>query len=309
MKDTPYDPESYPSSWYFLQPHTELDQYIIERPLAGGGFSSVYLARQRSDQHQVVIKEYLPRRLAHRTWQNQVVPNDETARRLFMKGRRLFLEEAKVLAKLRHPNIVEVLNFFPANATVYLVMTYDYGKILGEYIREKEAGLSESFLMTVFPALLSCLSAIHGQGWLHLDIKPHNILIRPGGDPLLLDFGAVQPFPYTGHAKVGKVLTNGFSPVEQYSDEGKLGPWSDLYAVGATMRMCMDGQTPPSAPERAEKDRMLPAAKAFKRKYSDRLLQAIDQAMAIEPGDRPQSADELLAALGPDDAATPDAGA
>jgi serine/threonine protein kinase len=290
----PYDPDDYPSSWFFLQPQTVLDQYIIERPLAGGGFSSVYLARQRSDQHQVAIKEYLPRKLAHRTWQNHVVPNSDDTRRLFLKGRKLFLEEAKVLANLRHPNIVEVLTCFPANSTVYLVMTYDYGKIMSDYLREKEAGLSEAFLRTVFPALLGCLTAIHGQGLLHLDIKPSNILIRPGGDPLLLDFGAVQPYPYSGHAKIGKVLTNGFSPIEQYSDDGKLGPWSDLYAIGATMRVCLDGQSPPSAPERLDKDKLVPAVKAFKRKYPERLLNAIDRAMAIQPEDRPQTALEFL---------------
>ena len=296
---TPFNPDEYPSSWYFLQPGTIVDQYIIERPLAGGGFSSVYLARQRADQHQVAIKEYLPRRLAHRTWHNHVVPNSENTHNLFMRGRKLFLEEAKVLANLRHPNIVEVLNFFQANSTVYLVMTYDYGKILSDYLKEKQTGLSEQFLLTVFPALLGCLRAIHTQGWLHLDIKPQNILIRPGGDPLLLDFGAVQPYPYTGRAKVGKVLTNGFSPLEQYDDHGQLGPWSDLYAVGATMRTCLDGNPPPSATERALKDRLVPAAKAFRSKYPAYLLEAIDTCMNVVAENRPQSADQLLAALTP----------
>lgn len=290
-------PDDYPSAWYFLQPGTIIDQYIIERPLAGGGFSSVYLARQRADQHQVAIKEYLPRRIAHRTWGDQVVPNNEEARSLFLRGRKLFLEEAKVLAKLRHPNIVEVLNFFQANSTVYLVMTYDYGKILGQYLKERESGLSEQFLLTVFPALLGCLRVIHEQGLLHLDIKPQNILIRPGGDPLLLDFGAVQPYPYTGRAKTGKVLTNGFSPIEQYADDGKLGPWSDIYAVGATLRMCLDGAAPPPAPERAIRDKLVPATVAFRRKYPAPLLEAIDAALNVEAAERPQSAEELLKSL------------
>lgn len=293
-----YDkPDDYPNAWYFLQPGTTIDQYIIERPLAGGGFSSVYLARQWSDQHQVAIKEYLPRRLAHRTWGNKVVPNNEAARSSFLRGRRLFLEEAKVLTKLRHPNIVEVLNFFEANSTVYLVMTYDYGRILGGYLKEKGGGLSEHFLLTVFPALLSCLKVIHERGLLHLDIKPQNILIRPGGDPLLLDFGAVQPYPYVGRSKIGKVLTSGFSPIEQYSDDGNLGPWSDIYAVGATIRTCLDGESPPPAPERAAKDKLVSAAAAFKRKYPLPLLKAIDAALEVQAANRPQSADELLTSL------------
>lgn len=282
----------------FLPPGTLIDQYIIERPLAGGGFSSVYLARQVDDQMQVAIKEYLPRRLAHRNQHDEVVPNDDEARWNFMRGRALFLEEAKVLTRLKHKNIVEVLNFFRANATVYLVMSFEYGKILGEYLlKEKRGGLSEQFFQMVFPGLLDGVQLVHENGLLHLDIKPHNILIRSGGDPLLLDFGACQPYPYAERTRIGKVLSNGFSPIEQYDADGILGPWSDLYAIGATMRMCLDGYFPPAAPDRVEKDPLVPAAKAFKRRYPQGLLEAIDWAMAVAPGDRPQSVGEFIAAL------------
>ena len=282
----------------FLPAGTILDQYIIERPLAGGGFSSVYVARQLDDQMQVAIKEYLPRRLAYRNLNNEVVPNDDEARWNFMRGRALFLEEAKVLTRLKHKNIVEVLNFFRANATVYLVMTFEYGKILGEYLlKEKKGGVSENFFMAVFPDLLEGVSLVHDSGLLHLDIKPHNILIRSGGDPLLLDFGACQPYPYSERSRVGKVLSNGFSPIEQYETHGVLGPWSDIYAIGATMRMCLDGYFPPTASERAEKDLMAPAAKAFKRRYPQSLLEAIDWAMAVNPRNRPQSIAEFTSAF------------
>ena len=171
---------------YFLEPGTIIDQYIVERPLAGGGFSSVYLARQLADQMQVAIKEYLPRRLAHRTAKKEVAPNCDESRRPFLRGRQLFLEEAKVLTRLKHRNIVEVLNFFRANATVYLVMTFEYGKVLGDYLlKEKKGGVSEQFMSMVFTPLLDGVRMVHENGLLHLDIKPHNILIRSGGDPLL----------------------------------------------------------------------------------------------------------------------------
>ncbi|SMF93998.1 Serine/threonine protein kinase [Methylomagnum ishizawai] len=285
---------------YFLEPGTLIDQYIIERPLAGGGFSSVYLARQSEDQTQVAIKEYLPRRLAHRNGQLEVVPVTEDARRAFIRGRQLFLEEAKVLTRLKHRNIVEVLNFFRANATVYLVMTFEYGKVLGDYLlKEKKGGVSEQFLTMVFLPLLDGVRTIHNNGLLHLDIKPHNILIRSGGDPLLLDFGACQPYPYEERSRIGKVLSNGFSPIEQYDQDGMLGPWSDLYALGATMRMCLDGTFPPSAPERAERDILVPAAKAYRRRYSPIWLEAIDWAMEIHPEQRPQSVAEFLMSLTP----------
>jgi serine/threonine protein kinase len=290
-------PDEYPDSWYFLQPGTVIDDYIIERPLAGGGFSSVYLARQRSDQHQVAIKEYLPRRLAQRTWGNDVIAQSEKTKSLFLKGRKLFLEEARLLTKLRHPNIVEVLNFFQANSTAYLVMTYDYGMIMNEYLKDKGGALKEDELVPTFMKVLEGLKVVHGEGLLHLDIKPHNILIRPGGDPLLLDFGAVQPYPSVGRHKIGKVLTQGFSPLEQYRPDGHIGPWSDLYALGASMRMSLDGQAPPPAPKRAKKDLLIPASKAFRRKYSPHVLEAIDKALSVHYRDRPQSVDEFEALL------------
>lgn len=295
-----FNENDYPSAWYFLQPGTQVDEYVIERSLGGGGFSSVYLARQQSNLRLVVIKEYLPRRLAHRTWGNLVVPNSDDTRTLFLMGRKLFLEEAKALTKFRHPSIVEVLNFFQANSTVYLVMNYEYGKILGDYLKEKNGPLSESFMLTVFPTLLEGVKCIHEHGFLHLDIKPHNMLIRQGGDPLLLDFGAIQPYPYSGPAKPGKVSSSGFSPIEQYSDDAStLGPWSDIYALGASMRMCLDGKPPPPSKSRAEKDTLVPAVKAFRRQYSPFLLEAIDAATAVNPADRPQSAQAMIDALKP----------
>ncbi len=283
----------------FLQPGTRIEEYTIERALGGGGFSSVYVARQFSDQRQVVLKEYLPRRLAHRTWGNLVTPNSDETRTLFLVGRKRFLDEALVLTKFRHPSIVAVLNFFEANATVYLVMTYEHGKILGDYLKEKNGSMSEVFLRTVFPDLLRGVKCIHDNGYLHLDIKPQNILIRQGGLPLLLDFGAVQPYPYKGSRKPGMVSSPGFSPIEQYNDHAELGPWSDVYAVGATMRMCLDGNLPPSAKSRAEKDKLIPAIKCFRHKYTTGILATIDAAMAMNPGDRPQSAQAMIDAINP----------
>ena len=107
-----YDPKTYPTQWNYLQPGTVVDDYIIEREIAHGGFSSVYLARHRMTQVQVAIKEYLPRKLAHRTWNNNIVANSDESKKLFVHGRSLFIEEAKVLAKLRHKNIIEVVSFF-----------------------------------------------------------------------------------------------------------------------------------------------------------------------------------------------------
>ncbi|MFW5442865.1 MAG: serine/threonine protein kinase [Methylococcaceae bacterium] len=292
-----YDPETYRKEWNYLQSGTIIDHYMIERELAHGGFSSVYLARQISDQVQVAIKEYLPRRLAHRTWNNSVIPHSEETKALFLRGRALFFEEAKVLAKLKHHNIVNVINFFQANDTVYMVMVYDYGITLDRILKKKSMEMTEQLLVMVFNQLLTGIEVIHKQNMVHLDIKPGNILIRPNDDPLLLDFGAIQQYPNLKNTQRTKVVTRGFSPVEQCSGNGDLGPWSDMYAVGASMRSCLDCKTPVSAMDRESKDTMIPAVKAYKRKYPKYLLQAIDWAMQVEADKRPQSVEEMQQAL------------
>lgn len=292
-----YDPQTYPKEWNYLQTGTIIDQYVIERELAHGGFSSVYLARQIADQVQVAIKEYLPRKFAHRTWNNVVVANSEEAATLFKRGRVLFFEEAKVLSKLKHPNIVEVIGFFEANSTVYMVMTYDYGVTLDKLLSNKLLPISEDFVLPLFSSLLAGLGYIHSRQLIHLDIKPSNILVRPGNDALLLDFGAIQSFPKSHLGKQSKVLTKGYSPIEQHDLSSQLGPWTDIYAVGASMRNCLELKTPVPAQDRARQDTLVPAVKVFKRKFSEHLLKAIDWAMAVQPANRPQSVAELLKAL------------
>lgn len=293
----PDDPETYPLEWNYLQSGTIIDQYIIERELAHGGFSSVYLARQMTDQIQVAIKEYLPRKLAHRTWNNVIIANSDQTRPLFLRGRKLFFEEAKVLASLKHPNIVEVINFFEANSTVYMVMVYDYGMTLEKVLKNKKIAITENFMMTVFGSLLEGVGHIHNHHYLHLDIKPGNILVRPGFDSLLLDFGAIQTFPRSKLVKQVKILTKGFSPIEQYDLSTPLGPWSDIYAIGASMRACLEMKSPVMSPKRRTEDTLVPAVKAFKRNYPETLLKAIDWAMELHPKKRPQTVAELKQAL------------
>lgn len=279
-----------------LPPGTILDCYRIIKLIGSGGFSLIYLAEDEDTHDEVAIKEYLPKRFGRRTGLEPVTLLSQEKRASFERGRRLFYQEANILARLRHDNIVRVRNCFLGNNTAYLVMDYEPGKNLGRYIKKRNGGLSTNFLLTVFPPLLDALSAIHATNNLHLDIKPSNVHLRPGGNPLLLDFGAVYQLDDIGEKKA-QVITPGFSPVEQYFVSGKVGPWSDVYAIGASLRACIEGKAPPSAVERHAKDTLEPASTLFEQRYPRHILETIDWAMRIDARQRPQDAQEMRRAL------------
>lgn len=275
----------------------KLDRYIIEKCLGVGGFSVVYIGQGIDTKEQVIIKEYMPNKLASRKDNGEVVAKEMQYAELYKHCRKAFFKEATTLATLKHPNIVNVTGFFRANGTVYMVMEFQEGKNLEAYIRSRQGNLSEKFIRTIFPPLLQGLQLVHSRGLLHLDIKPANIHIRPGGSPFLFDFGAVHKVANSRQYQLRQVVTPGFSPTEQHTRGGYVGPWTDIYALGATMRSCIDGKSPPSSLHRQEKDTMKPAQVSFKRRYSMPLLQVIDWAMELDPLLRPQSVEEFMQAL------------
>ncbi|QIK36708.1 serine/threonine protein kinase [Caldichromatium japonicum] len=281
-----------------LPPGTQVGNYQIIKAIAKGGFSLIYLAQVQDDSEEVVIKEYMPKRLATRHRDLRVVPSSIEYAEYLYQGCKLFFQEVRTLASLKHPNIVRVLDFFLANGTGYLVMPNERGRNLGAYLRERKEGLSTSFILEVFVPILDALSLLHRRSMLHLDVKPGNIHLRHGNLPLLLDLGAVHSFSRS-RVRGGQVITAGYSPLEQYYRHGQIGPWTDVYAVGASIRTCMEGRPPQPAPERRKEDRVVPAVIALKEQYPRFLLEAVDWAMAMEPEQRPRDAEALLLTLLP----------
>jgi serine/threonine protein kinase len=281
-----------------LPPGAHVGAYRIIKAIAKGGFSLIYLARDEDSGEEAVIKEYMPKKIARRGSDQRVLPISPEYTENLHHGRKLFFQEVKAIASLQHPNIVRVTAFYLANETGYLVMPNERGRNLGAYLHERKGGLSTTFILEVFVPILDALSLLHRRAMLHLDVKPGNIHLRHGNQPLLLDLGAVHPLS-RGRARGGQVITAGYSPVEQYFRAGQVGPWTDVYAVGASIRTCMEGRTPQPAPERQKEDKVIPAKEALKDRYPDFLLEAVDWSLSMDAGQRPQDAAELLATLMP----------
>ncbi|MCL4152435.1 UNVERIFIED_CONTAM: hypothetical protein GTU68_017239 [Idotea baltica] len=225
-----------------------------------------------------------------------MLDNDDDAA-TFKHGLKCFFEEGLALAKIDHKNIVRVTNFFRENNTVYMVMQYERGSSLQEYILSQTEPVNEKFVRRVFGELLNGLREVHLQKLLHLDIKPANIYIRLDGSPVLLDFGSARQTLTLAQPKLSPSYTPGFAPPEQYFDRQKLGPWSDIYSVGSSMYSCLARSAPIAANERVKKDFLAPASKVGKGIYSKDLLTIIDQCLQLDYMDRPQSVFSLQKTL------------
>ena len=279
-----------------LPPGYQLQGYEIRKVLSAGGFSFVYIARD-THNHTVAIKEYLPATLALREEGTLVHISSPEASANFRHGLKCFFEEGRALATIEHRNIVRVLNFFRANDTVYMVMQYERGKSLQEFILAQAEPVPEKFVCRIFGQLLNGLREVHARKLLHLDIKPANIYIRRDGTPVLLDFGSARQTLSEALPWLPPSYTPGFAPPEQYFDRKLLGPWSDVYSVGASMYACLLRASPLAADQRIKQDQLVPAAKLGKDIYSVRLLQLIDRCMSLDHLQRPQSIFALQKAL------------
>ncbi len=274
----------------------QLEEYTVERQLSLGGFSIVYLATD-AEGRQVAIKEYLPNSLALRG-EGEIKPQISTDHLgAFRYGMKCFFEEGRALARLSHPNVIRVLNFFRANDTVYMVMEYERGRTLQEFIQKHQGHISERFMRGVFTRLLNGLREVHSHKLLHLDLKPSNVYLRTDNTPVLIDFGAARQTLLADQPMLKPMYTPGFASPEHYGSRKDLGPWSDIYSIGASMYACLSGAAPQAADERLKKDLLTPAMVRWDGQYSDRLLEIIDWCLNVNHLYRPQSVFALQKAL------------
>jgi serine/threonine protein kinase len=276
-----------------LPPDSLIGGYRVVRKVAAGGFGLVYLAVDTQGQ-QVAIKEYLPSSLATRAEgqrQPQIAADKLSLYRLGLKS---FFEEGRSLAQISHPSVVSVMNFFRENETVYMVMNFLEGASLQEFIvtaRELKQSkvFRESTIRSLFDEILRGLRIVHQHKMLHLDIKPANIFVTDDNRAVLIDFGAAREVLTKEGNFIRPMYTPGFAAPEMYRRDATMGPWTDIYAIGACMYASMQGYPPTEAPQRTSNDRVASAMSRLRGVYSDNLIEVVEWCMALDPLSRPQS--------------------
>ncbi|MDX8377429.1 MAG: serine/threonine-protein kinase, partial [Mariprofundales bacterium] len=283
---------------------SEIGQYRIIRELGHGGFGITYLAQDIRLDCYVAIKEYFPNELSMRNASNTVLAKSSNDDDNYIDGMRSFLDEARILAKFRHPNIVRVNNFLEANNTAYIVMDYEEGQNMSQWLRNLDRPPIEDELNNILHPLLDGLEQVHNKGFLHRDIKPGNIIIRKNDSPVLIDFGAARFVVGQKSRSLSAVLSDGYSPAEQYETHGNQGEWSDLYALCATLYRAISGENPARSTDRGmalarrKADPLLATSKVAKGIYNPKFLQAIDAGLSVFEEDRPKNVAEFREVLG-----------
>jgi len=273
---------------------TELvGDYRIRRVLGAGGFGITYLADEPALARLVTIKEYFPADFAARSASTMASPRSQGCAEDYRWGLERFVEEARTLARFIHPNIVRVHRHFLANNTAYMVLEYEDGSSFKAWLKALKRAPRQPELDRILGPLLDALEMVHAGDYLHRDIAPDNILIRKDGSPVLIDFGSARGEIASHSRTVSALVKPGYSPYEQYATNSRQqGPWTDIYALGATLYHAISGKRPPDAPSRMGTDEYVPAREAALSSYRPSFLAAIDKALRLEVGERPQSVAE-----------------
>ena len=285
---------------------TRVGSYEMLRVLGRGGFGVTYAARVSGQSGQMVaIKEWFPRGLCRRRSNGDLEPVPGADQELIRDALAMFSREAEVICSIRHPNLVRGIQCLQKNRTAYLVMAYVSGRNLQESLREKQGSfrVTPSTIAQLCHGMLSALESVHSHGIVHADIKPDNIFLGVGFEPILIDLGsACVP---AGAAKSSeRTYSMHYSAIEQVSTRyGHVGPWTDIYQFSAVLYRCLTGGKLPDAMVRAEAkaDPIVPLIelRSSLPHYPDEFLRAIDAGLARFPKDRPQSLQSWRSLLQP----------
>ena len=276
-----------------LTPGTRLEDFEIEGELGAGGFGVTYLALDVQLSRRVAVKEYLPRDWGTRRRDGTVGPRSETDAAQYAWGLERFLKEARSLARFDHPNVVRVHRVFEGGGTAYLVTEYVDGpggrawRLSDEL--QASGPLTEARVRGLLESLMSGLEPVHASGLVHRDIKPSNVMLRADGSPVLIDFGAARQAMGQQSRSLTSVLTPGYAPIEQYSEKGRQGPWTDVYALGAVAYELLSGRRPDDATQRVLEDALPPLSRVSAHPVGGGLSSAVMAALTVDDRSRPQS--------------------
>ena len=274
------------------------DQYKIDTVLGPGGFGVTYLARSLRLDREVAIKEYFPAEFAYRDGSTTIRSHNSGSQDFFNQNKRSFIEEARVLGKFRHEHIVRVIGLLEENNTAYMILEFEEGQSFKNWLRELGRLPNQAEIDAILKPMLEALEYVHNKGIFHRDIAPDNIIIRPNGKPVLIDFGAARQFARENSHTLGAIVKHGYSPPEQYTVDTKLqGAWSDIYSLSATMYHAIMGRPPEEASKRHLQDSMLPVEEhmdAFNRTlYHPSFLAGLNAGLILRPKDRPATIGQL----------------
>ncbi len=289
-----------PKEPYHLKPGVVLqNRYIIGTVLGYGGFGITYKAWDNVLGNIIAIKEYYPTGLVQRIpGEKSVIVYEGSRKKEYLSGLERFLDEARNMAKFsNNKNIVHVENFFEENNTAYLVMEYLDGMSLKEYLKQENGKIDTNTAIEIISAIADALNEMHHENVIHRDVSPDNIFLCTEGRIKLIDFGAARFSNTEEEVTRSIILKPGYAPPEQYQSKSKQGPWTDIYALSATLYRCIVGSLPDESVNRIIEDEVL-APKEIDAEIPEYISNTIMKGMALNYELRFQNIDEFKKALG-----------
>lgn len=297
-----YEPGMEEVSPRCMPPFTILaGRYLVGTVLGEGGFGITYRGWDLEKERKIAIKEYFPAGLVTRDTSrggdNTVQSISGQMRTHYQEGLEKYENEAKCLMELKGtPGIVDILSFFRENATAYIIMEFIEGMTLKNYLTVNQGCLAERQVLDLFRPLLCSLDSIHQLGIVHRDISPDNIIVQPNGELKLIDFGAARQSTGQATQSLTVILKHGYAPEEQYRSRSKQGPFTDVYAISATLYKVLTGVTPVDSMSRMFEDELRPL-EDFPHHISPQVCAAVARGMAVRAENRFQTVSQLIEAL------------